>query len=89
MDLYVIRHAIAEPASRRRPDAERRLSKAGRQRFEEQMRGLQRLGVELDLLLYSPIRRSVDTARMLRPIVHGTGTGAGPCSSVRDPVGGD
>jgi phosphohistidine phosphatase len=71
MDLYVIRHAPAEPRTRRVPDSERRLSEVGRERFAAQVRGLHRLGVEFDLLLHSPLRRSVETAQMLRPLVVG------------------
>ena len=40
MDLYVIRHAIAEEGREDLPDAERALTRKGRRRFRAVVRGL-------------------------------------------------
>lgn len=69
MDLYVIRHAIAEAAREDQPDAERALTKKGRRRFREVVRGLDALGVELDRVLYSPWTRAAESAHLLGPVI--------------------
>lgn len=67
MDLYLIRHAIAEPRDLERwPDDSRRpLTRAGVERFRVAARGLRRLGVEPDAVLSSPFVRAWDTAGLL------------------------
>ena len=69
MDLYVIRHAIAEEAREDLPDTERELTRKGRRRFREVVRGLDTHGVELDRVLYSPWKRAAETAHLLAPII--------------------
>jgi phosphohistidine phosphatase len=69
MDLYVIRHAIAEDAHDDLPDTERALTKKGRRRFRDVVRGLDAHGIELDRVLYSPWTRAAETAHLLAPIV--------------------
>lgn len=66
MRLLIVRHAIAE--EREGPlasDAERRLSREGRQRFRRGARALARLVPELELVLTSPYRRALETAELL------------------------
>ena len=64
MDLYVVRHG---EAVRYAPggDAERPLTNEGARQVEAVARGLRGLGVELDALLASPLRRAQQTARLL------------------------
>ncbi|MEC7525945.1 MAG: phosphohistidine phosphatase SixA [Myxococcota bacterium] len=65
MDLYVVRHAIAEE---RRPDlvdAERALTKPGRKRFARCVQTLADLDVRFDRLLHSPWRRAAQTAELM------------------------
>jgi phosphohistidine phosphatase len=65
MDLYVVRHAIAEE---RRPgllDADRSLTEEGELRFRRQARALRRLDVRFTELLHSPWRRAAQTAALL------------------------
>jgi phosphohistidine phosphatase len=69
MDLYVIRHAIAQEASEDLPDTERELTRKGRRRFRAIVRGLDALGIELDRVLYSPWKRAAETAHLLGPII--------------------
>ena len=67
MELYLVRHAIAEERDPRRwpDDAQRPLSERGRARFARAAAGLRTLGVEVDLLLSSPYARAWATAEIL------------------------
>jgi phosphohistidine phosphatase len=65
MELFLVRHAIAEEPREGLEDAERALTPRGRSRFKRAARGLARLGVDLKLLLYSPWRRAAETAELL------------------------
>jgi phosphohistidine phosphatase len=68
MDLFLIRHAIAEDGE---DDAARPLSANGRARFRKEVRGLERLRVRFERVLHSPRRRAVETAELLSPLVDG------------------
>ncbi len=65
MDLYLLRHGIAvepdDPHYLGR-DAERPLTKKGREKVEEIARALKRLDLSFDLILSSPSVRARDTA---------------------------
>lgn len=64
--LYLIRHAIAADRGDRYPDdAKRPLTREGILRWKRQVRGLQALGVEIDLVLTSPLDRAMQTAEIL------------------------
>src|SRR6476660_1955683 len=67
MELYVIRHAIAEPVGTgyEFTDEKRSLTEEGRSRMREVVKGLKKLGVQLDLILTSPLVRAVETAEIL------------------------
>jgi phosphohistidine phosphatase len=65
IELYVIRHAIAEE---RRPDVDderRGLTDEGRAKFQKVVRGLNRLEVQLGVVLHSPWLRAVETTELL------------------------
>lgn len=65
MRLLIIRHAIAVPAGQAGvPDGERPLTGRGRRRFRRAARGLARIADPPDVLLTSPLRRAVQTARI-------------------------
>ncbi len=69
MNLYIVRHAIAEQRgsnSNEAEDSQRGLTEAGRKKFRQAARGLSRLGTQIDLILTSPYLRAADTARILR-----------------------
>ena len=68
MDLYVVRHAIAEERRADLPDPERALTKRGRARFERSVVGLEALGIHLERVLTSPWARAAETAAFLLPI---------------------
>lgn len=72
MELYVVRHAIAEERTIDRPDEGRRLTTGGRSRFKHVVRGLERLNVRFDTLLHSPWLRAVETADLLESLCVGS-----------------
>jgi phosphohistidine phosphatase len=72
MDLYVIRHAVAEPRREDLPDADRALTDKGRSRFTRGVRGMGRLGIRFERVLHSPWRRAMETAELLVPLLDGT-----------------
>ena len=74
MDLYLVRHAIAEERSADLSDAQRALTPKGRERFGRCVRGLDQLGVRLERVLHSPLVRAVQTAELLAPLASGPPT---------------
>lgn len=70
MELYIIRHATAQPLGRKNDftDEKRSLTAEGRERMRDAARGLRKLGVELDLILTSPLARAVETAEVLASV---------------------
>jgi phosphohistidine phosphatase len=85
MELFLVRHATAEPrgddaaeeaesdAGSESADASRSLTDRGRERFSAELRGLRVLDVQLDLILHSPFLRAVQTAEMLASLLAGDG----------------
>ena len=62
-ELYLIRHGIAEERGDAWPDdAKRPLSEGGIGRMRKNARGLRRYGVEIDVVLTSPLVRARQTA---------------------------
>lgn len=68
MDIYLIRHAEAKPRDEDgvERDEERPLTETGEAQSRELAAGLQRRGVELHLLLSSPLVRAKQTAEAMR-----------------------
>jgi phosphohistidine phosphatase len=68
-DVLLIRHAIAEDRARAReagiPDADRALTRTGKQRMTAAAEGLRRLVGHLSVVGTSPLRRAVQTARIV------------------------
>jgi len=71
VELLLVRHAEAEPRARGRADAARGLTERGRRRFRRVVRALDRTGLTLDRLYHSPLRRAVETADLLAPLLRG------------------
>jgi len=70
--LYLVRHAIAAERGPKWPDDTKRpLTHKGAARMRQVVRGLRALGVEIDLVLTSPLVRARQTADLL---VEGLGT---------------
>ena len=68
MDVYLVRHAIAElrDATRWPDDSLRPLSADGVERFRRAARGLRRIVPTVDVVLASPYVRAWQTAELLR-----------------------
>ena len=71
MDLFLIRHAIAEERRDGLPDANRALTKKGRARFGAVVESLERSGFRFDRVYHSPWLRAVQTAELLMPLAEG------------------
>jgi phosphohistidine phosphatase len=74
VDLYLIRHAIAEEAAPSGNDADRALTSDGKARMRRAAEGLRALEVRLDLLLTSPCRRAAETAEIVARALGGVET---------------
>lgn len=74
MDLYLVRHAIAEESAASGKDADRALTAEGKSRMRAAAEGLRALGVQFDLLLTSPYRRAVETADIVSRVLGGIET---------------
>lgn len=68
MDLYLMRHGIAEEWDPARPDAQRALTEEGVAKLERAVLGMRALGIQFDRVLTSPWRRAVETAERLGPL---------------------
>jgi phosphohistidine phosphatase len=66
LELYLVRHAIAAERGPKYPDDRKRpLTADGIKRFKEAVAGLVSSGVELDVILTSPLTRAEETAALL------------------------
>jgi phosphohistidine phosphatase len=68
MELYVIRHAIAEDPVVGAPDSERELTADGAKRLKRAMKGMRALGWHFDRVITSPWKRAYDSAEILEPL---------------------
>lgn len=71
VELYLVRHAIAEDTAPGGGDAGRRLTAEGRREFARSVGGLQRLAPELTRILCSPLVRARETAEILHEMLPG------------------
>ena len=70
MQLFVIRHAVAEDAAPGEDDAARELTTAGKAKLRRAVRGLRALEIRFERILTSPWQRAAQTARLLAPIAN-------------------
>lgn len=68
MNLYVIRHAIAEEEHPSGEDSQRALTEKGRKKMRQIAKGLRILGSEFDVILTSPYIRAQETAQILADV---------------------
>ncbi len=71
VDLYLIRHAIAEERRLDLDDVDRELTDEGRGRFQAIVSALGDVGIRFDRIYHSPWTRAVQTGELLAPISHG------------------
>jgi phosphohistidine phosphatase len=64
MQIYLLRHGVAESQSTTGADADRELTDEGRQKVREVMKAAARAGVAPSLVISSPYRRAASTARI-------------------------
>jgi phosphohistidine phosphatase len=64
MELYLVRHAIAEPRKDGLRDEDRALTRAGKRKALKAFRGLERLS-KIDHVFSSPLVRAWETAKIL------------------------
>ncbi len=64
MEIYILRHAIAEDPQAGVPDAERALTDAGREKLHAVLEQARAAGARPALILTSPYRRALQTARV-------------------------
>jgi phosphohistidine phosphatase len=64
MEIYILRHGIAEEAQAGKPDSERALTEEGRHKLRQVLERAATAGAEPTLILSSPYRRAVETARL-------------------------
>lgn len=71
MKLYVIRHGVAEERAPSGDDGARRLTERGREKMRAAARGMGALGIQLDVLLTSPMARAAETAAIVAEVLGG------------------
>ncbi len=64
MEVYLLRHAVAEEPQIGQPDAERALTPDGRKKLRNVLRAAASAGVAPSLVLTSPYKRALQTAQM-------------------------
>lgn len=71
MNVYIVRHGIAEPLASPRAgsDRQRTLTANGRRRTRQAARGLKALGVQPDMIASSPFVRALETAGILLDVL--------------------
>ncbi len=71
MDLYILRHAIAEDRDEAagKPDSQRRLTPEGEEKMRRIAKGMKSLGLEFDLMLTSPYLRAKETAEIVADVL--------------------
>src|ERR1700752_3611674 len=76
MNLYLVRHAIAENTAASGRDADRALTADGKAKMRRAAEGLRASGLRLDLILTSPFPRAAETPEILARAPGGTETHA-------------
>ncbi|HXM45191.1 MAG TPA: phosphohistidine phosphatase SixA [Bryobacteraceae bacterium] len=69
MEIYILRHGIAEEVKAGVPDAERPLTDPGREKLRAVLEQAHEAGVKPSLILTSPYRRALQTAHMAAQIL--------------------
>jgi phosphohistidine phosphatase len=69
MEIYLLRHGIAEDAPAGQPDSERALTSDGRKKLRSVLRTAASAGVAPSLILTSPYKRALQTAQLAAEIL--------------------
>jgi phosphohistidine phosphatase len=69
MEIYILRHGVAEEPQTGQPDSERALTADGRKKLRNGLRTAASAGVAPSLILTSPYKRALQTAQMAAEIL--------------------
>ena len=69
MDLYILRHAIAEDRAPALPDSQRHLTPDGARKMRRAAKGMKALDLKFDLILSSPYLRAKETAEIAAKVL--------------------
>src|SRR5581483_10349460 len=69
MEVYLLRHGIAEDAAPGKPDSDRALTSAGRQKLRRVLARAAAAKVQPTLILSSPYRRALQTAEIAAEVL--------------------
>ena len=69
MQLYILRHGIAENGKPGGSDPDRALTAEGKKKLRETLRAVQRAGVAPELMLSSPYLRAMETAAIAMEVL--------------------
>jgi phosphohistidine phosphatase len=69
MDIYILRHGIADDAHDGQPDSERALTPEGRKKLRNVLRSAAGAGARPSLILTSPYRRALQTAQLAAEVL--------------------
>jgi phosphohistidine phosphatase len=70
LELYLLRHGIAEDRAPSGRDADRRLTDEGKKKLHRVMERAARAGIGPSLILSSPLKRAVETAEIAADVLH-------------------
>jgi phosphohistidine phosphatase len=71
MNLYLLRHGIAEEHAASGRDEDRELTEEGREKLTKVLQRAARSGVKPDVIMSSPYKRAVQTARLATRLLEG------------------
>lgn len=69
MEIYILRHGIAEDLHVGQPDSERALTAEGKKKLRNVLRLAAKAGVAPSLILTSPYRRALQTAELVAEVL--------------------
>src|ERR1039457_6988275 len=69
MQIYLLRHGIAEDAKPGQPDAERPLTDEGRDKLRRVLKRARTADLDPSLILCSPYRRAIETAAVAAEVL--------------------
>lgn len=69
MEIYILRHGIAEEHSTKKPDALRELTEEGREKLRQVLRRAAKARVKPSLIISSPLVRAVETAQIAAEVL--------------------
>ena len=73
MQIYILRHGIAEDGRAGEPDSDRALTSEGKKKLRNVLRVAREAGVKPSLILTSPYRRAVQTAQLAAEMLEYSG----------------